>query len=75
MLQCETGEEMMTTVYVYIHHYLWRKTGISWNKYIHNKPSQAHRLREFCDGGNGEPKATLNNVRCRVSVDQQYHVH
>ena len=41
---------------------------------MHNEDNQAYRLREFGGDGNSEPNATLNNIKCHVSVDQQYHV-
>jgi hypothetical protein len=64
---------MKTTVYIQNHEHLRRKTGISWKKHMHNKVSQAYHLREFCDGGNSHPNATLKKIKCHVSVDQQYH--
>jgi hypothetical protein len=64
----------MTTVHIYNHEHLRRKTGISWKKHMHNKTSQAYHLREFCGGGNSEPNATLHNIKCHVSVNQQHHV-
>ena len=64
----------MITVHVYNHEHLRRKIGIGWKKHVHNKASQAYHLRKFCCSGNSEPNATLNNTKCHVSVDQQYHV-
>ena len=41
---------------------------------MRNKASQAYRLREFGGDDNSEPNATLNNIKCHASLDQQYHV-
>ncbi len=70
MLQCGTGEETKTTVYIQKQEQLGCKTAISKKCLQNTEASGAYHLREFCGGGNKEPNDTLKTSN---AVSQQHH--